>query len=65
MPGTLKQVSVGSSGNVWGVTPANEVRRWIGSGWASVPGTMAQVAVGADGTVWALDPNGNIFRGTP
>lgn len=63
VPGQLRQVSVGSAQQVWGVNANNVLYRWMGGGWAaptSIP--IKQVSVAADGTVWAISASNAILR---
>jgi hypothetical protein len=63
-PGALKQVSVGTSANVWGVNDPGNVYKWnpTTTTWIAEPGTCASVSVASDGTVWCLGPNDAIWR---
>ncbi|MFT3922337.1 MAG: fibronectin type III domain-containing protein [Myxococcales bacterium] len=54
--GTLKQISVGSADNVWGVNAGGNIYKWNRSTtkWSQMPGLLGAVSVAADGTVWGL-----------
>ncbi|XP_061088941.1 fish-egg lectin-like [Conger conger] len=48
VPGTLKHVSVGSSG-IWGIEPDNTIHKFVGgTSWIKVPGSLEQVDAGGD-----------------
>ena len=47
VPGSLKQVSVGADGAVWGVDPNDNVLRWTGSQMATDP-REPQTALGEE-----------------
>lgn len=63
-PGTLKQISVASLQQIWGVSATDEVYRWTGTGWTRMPGALTQISVAADGTVWGVTALGSIYRWT-
>ena len=60
----MKQISVGSSANVWGVNGSGNVYKstTTGNGWTLMPGILGSVSVASDGTVWGLGPNDAIWR---
>jgi hypothetical protein len=58
----LRQLSVGGSTSVWGLSDRNEIFRWSGMYWDRVPGRLAQISAGGDGAVWGLDERGAAFR---
>jgi len=60
--GSLKQVSVGSDGSVWGVNSLDKIYRWTGSDWTLVGGSLKQVSVGPDGSVWGVNSSNEIYR---
>ncbi|HLT84290.1 MAG TPA: tectonin domain-containing protein [Phototrophicaceae bacterium] len=60
--GALKQVSVGSASQVWGVNAADKIYRWNGSSWTQVSGALKHVSVAADGTVWGVNAADRIYR---
>jgi hypothetical protein len=62
VPGRLKQISVGSASNVWGVNSAGDIYKWTGTSFIKMSGSFASVSVAADGTVWALQPDDSIRR---
>jgi virginiamycin B lyase len=64
IPGQLKQISVGSAQNIWGVNNANQIFRRVGDGWQRMPGALTQVSAAADGTVWGVTDAGNIYQWT-
>ena len=59
VPGSMKQVSVGGDGAVWGVSPSGDVKRWDGSQWQPVSGNLLQVSVGNAGEVWGITAAAN------
>ena len=63
IPGSLKQVSVGTDGEVWGVDPESNVLRWTGSQWQQVPGMkLKQLSVRSGQEVWGVDADDHLFR---
>jgi Tectonin domain len=64
MPGSLKQVSVGADGEVWGVDPDGDIRRWLNSQWQPVPGKLKQLSVRNAQEVWGVDDANALFRWT-
>src|SRR5207244_6165634 len=63
VPGTLKQISVGADGTVFGLQASGSVWRWIAGGeWENVPGTLSQISVGGAEHVWGLQSSGSIWR---
>ena len=63
VPGSLKQVSVGTDGAVWGVDPNDNVLRWIGSQWQPVQGTkLKQLSVRNAQEVWGVNAADDLFR---
>jgi hypothetical protein len=55
LPGILTNISVDSTGNLWGVNGGNNVFHWSGTNWNLVPGQLTQVSVGSFSNVWALN----------
>ena len=47
LPGTINQATMSADGEVWGLTNADELMRWDGSGWASLGRFFMQVSVGS------------------
>ncbi len=63
VPGSLKQVSVGTDGAVWGIDPEGTVQRWTGSQWQQVPGMkLKQLAVRTSQEAWGVDADDHLFR---
>ena len=61
--GSLKQVSVGSAGDVWGTNASDEIWRYLGDNkWQQIEGNLKQVSVAADGTVWGVNANDETWR---
>lgn len=60
--GALKQVSVGSAANIWGVTPTSDAVSWNGTGWTKRAAGIRNIAAAADGTVWGVGSDGGIMR---
>ncbi|XP_061088763.1 fish-egg lectin-like isoform X2 [Conger conger] len=61
VPGTLKHVSVGSSG-IWGVQPDNTIHKFVGgTSWIKVPGSLVQVDAGGDEFVAGVNENDNPY----
>ena len=57
LPGNLKDITVDSVGDLWGVNGNNTVYHWNGAGWDQEPGTFTQIAVGSPTTLWAVNAN--------
>lgn len=58
----LKQVSAAFDGTVYGITPDNKIKQYLGhDNWATVPGTMRQIGVGSRQYVWAVDTRSRIY----
>jgi virginiamycin B lyase len=62
MPGTLKQVSVGIDGEVWGVGPNDDPFRWTGSQWQPIQGKLQQLSVRNATEAWGVNADHNLFR---
>lgn len=60
----LNQVSAGSDGSIWGVTPGGQIYTWNGSAWANIPGTLGLISVGSASHVWGLNQNRDIWSWT-
>lgn len=66
IPGSLKQVSVGTSG-VWGVNYADEIYRWHGDQrtgpgyFEKIAGSLKMVASGKN-SVWGVNAKNKIYR---
>jgi hypothetical protein len=59
--GKLKQISVGSASQIWGVNANDQIYQRVGNGWQNISGSLKHVSVGADGTVWGVNANDDIF----
>jgi hypothetical protein len=62
MPGSLKQVSVGTDGEVWGVDLGDNIQRWTRSQWQQVPGNLQQLSVRNAQEVWGVGAANNLSR---
>jgi len=62
IPGSLKHVSVGADGAVWGVNANDNIYRRDGGGWTPIPGSLKQISVGNASNVWGVNANDNIYR---
>ena len=60
--GSLKHVSAGADGTVWGVNAIDDIVRRDGGGWTHVPGKLKHVSAGSDGTVWGVNAIDDIVR---
>ena len=60
--GSLKYVSVGADGAVWGVNYEDEIYRWNGSGWNQIAGSLKQISVGNASNVWGVNSDDEIYR---
>jgi hypothetical protein len=61
--GLLKQISVGSKTDIWGVNAYNEVWQVTTAGWKLQPGRMTHVAVAkGGGAVVAIDAQGTPYQ---
>jgi virginiamycin B lyase len=62
--GSLKQISVGSATNIWGVNAAGYIFRYTGNNanpFVVIPGNLIHVSAAADGSVWGVNAGGNVF----
>ena len=58
----LRQVSVGTGGQVWGIDPDGNVRHWNGFIWEPIEGQkLAQISANAD-EVWGVSATEALFR---
>jgi hypothetical protein len=62
MPGTLKQVSVGIDGEVWGVGPNDDPFRWTGSQWQPIQGKLQQLSVRNAKEAWGVNAANDLFQ---
>jgi virginiamycin B lyase len=62
VPGSLKHVSVGADGQVWGVDPDDNIHRWNGTQWQPVPGKLRQLSVRNAQEVWGVNAANDLFR---
>lgn len=65
MPGKLRWLSTPTAEQVWGVSPAGQVFRWLNGGWQLIDGNLATIAAAADGTVVGTAPDDTIWRRYP
>lgn len=64
VPGSLKWVSVGADGTVWGVNENDDIFRRTGDTWTQIPGKLKQISVGNADNVWGVNSNDYIYRRT-
>jgi hypothetical protein len=62
VPGSLRCVSVGTDGTVWGVGNNDEIYRRSGSSWTRMPGAHHQVSIGDPANVWGTNDKDEIYR---
>jgi hypothetical protein len=64
VPGSLRQIAVGSSTAVWGVNDDSDIFKFnLNTGFfEQVPGKLQFVRVGQTGEVWGLNANSDIFQ---
>ena len=55
VPGKLKQISVGSASQIWGVNKNDEIFQYVNNQWQKISGGLKHVSVAADGTVWGVN----------
>ncbi|MDJ0901761.1 MAG: hypothetical protein QNJ55_23470, partial [Xenococcus sp. MO_188.B8] len=61
--GKLKQISVGSAGEIWGVNSSDNIYQYTGeNSWQQIAGGLKWVSVAADGTVFGVNSNDDIYR---
>jgi hypothetical protein len=61
--GSLRYVSVGADGTVWGVNAVDRIFRSDNPGdWTQVDGALKQISVGDHDTVWGVNAADSIFR---
>lgn len=60
----LKHVSVGSDGELWGVSSDDQVWRWSGSNWGTPNqgARLKQISVGNASNIWGVNVNDQVFR---
>jgi len=65
-PGSMRQISVGSDDEVWGINANENIYRLDGASWTMIPGNLAQISVGSATNVWGvsshLNSQGNVFQ---
>ena len=63
IPGSLKHISVNSSGRVWGVNAIDDIftRGSVNGGWQQIPGKLKQISVASNGRVWGTNATNNVF----
>lgn len=62
--GSLKYVSVGSDGTVWGVNASNQIFQRNGSSWTLIAGSLKQISVGNAANIWGVNSSDEIFQRT-
>lgn len=60
--GTLVHISAGDDGEIWGLTAAQQIRRWNNGEWQPVPGSLKQISVGSIDHIWGVNDADQIFR---
>lgn len=65
MPGTAAWVSVGSDGDIWCVSGAQNIFHWVNGAWSMVSGLAVQIAVANANNVYAVSATGNLFKWGP
>lgn len=60
--GGLKQLSVGSDGNVWGVNEIDNIFHFENNQWHQIPGKLKQISVGNHAHIWGVNANNDIFQ---
>ena len=65
MPGTAIWVSVGSDGDIWCVSGAQNIFHWVNGAWSMVSGLAVQIAVANANNVYAVSATGNLFKWGP
>lgn len=60
--GSLKHVSAGNDGAVWGVNAGDEVFRWTGSAWDPVAGGLKHVSAGNAANILGVNRNNAIYK---
>lgn len=62
--GSLHQLAVAPSGDVWGVNASHEllVRRVNTASWQHIPGTFTHVSVSPTEEIWVLDATGKLYQ---
>ncbi len=67
VPGSLKQISVGGAGDVWGLNYLQNIYHYNAqtSSWTQVSGQLSQIAVGNSGAVYGLNAAGSIYWYNP
>ena len=60
--GKLKQVSVGTEGDIWGVQSNGSVYKWNGETWDVQPGQLKQISVGKNNDIWGVSVLNTIYK---
>ena len=60
--GSVKQLSVRTQDEVWGVDGAQGIWKYVKGTWKQVSGALVSVAVGVDGAVWGVDAGGVLYE---
>ncbi len=61
LPGTWKQVQVGSDGSIWGISNNGEIERYVVNQWVDEGASAGDIAAGSDGSLLAVSMNGNLL----
>ncbi len=59
--GSLKNLSVGSDGTVWGVNEGNEIWQGDGISWTKIDGGLSQISVGSAAHIWGVNEGGEVW----
>jgi hypothetical protein len=61
---SLKHVSVGADGTVWGVNASDEIFQYVGGQrrWQKIDGKLKQISVGSASQVWGVNASNQVFQ---
>ncbi len=62
LPGTAKDIDIGSDGSIWRVGTDSSIARFEDGGWTRIDGAASRIAVDNFGYPWIVRSTGEIFR---
>lgn len=62
LPGTAKDIDIGSDGSIWRVGKDSTIARFEEGGWTKIDGTASRIVVDNFGFPWVVKSTGEILR---
>lgn len=62
LPGTAKDIDIGSDGSIWRIGVDSTIARFEEGGWTKIDGTASRIAVDNFGFPWVVRSTGEILR---